>query len=151
MVMEVPRQLRSWLLAHAVVHIAAALPLLVVPGLALSRLGWTAVHPVAARLAGAALLAVGTASLLARDAGPAVVRARARLNLAWSFAAATALFVYIGAGAPPAAWAFLSIFIVFSGVWLHHAIRFRQLDHAAALDEPGDAEGEPEPPEGTNA
>ena len=142
--MEVPRPLRSWLVAHAVVHIGAALPLLVVPGPALSRLGWTVVHPLAARLAGALLLAVGTASFLAREAGPDVVRARARLNLAWSFAAATALFVYIGAGAPPATWAFLSIFIVLSGVWLHHAIRFRQLDRAAALDEPADAEDEPE-------
>jgi hypothetical protein len=133
--MEVPAPVRAWFVAHGAIHVAAALPLLVAPDLALSRLGWTDVHPVAARLVGAALLAIGSASLLARDAAPEVLRARTRLNLVWSFAAAAALFAYVGAGAPPATWAFLSISIVLSGVWLHHAIRFRQLDRAARLDD----------------
>jgi hypothetical protein len=133
--MEVPRPLRAWLVANAALHLAAGLPLLVFPGLALHALGWTRVGPVIPRLAGAAALAIGAGSLLARDAAPEVVRARVRLNLVWSFAAAAALFTYIGAGAPPAAWAFLSTLIVLTGVWLHHAIRFRQLDRAAALDD----------------
>lgn len=135
--MEVPRPLRSWLVAHAALHLAAGLALLAVPGAALHALGWTSVGPVVPRLAGAAALTIGLASLLARDASPDVVRARVRLNLAWCFTAAAALFIYIGAGAPPAAWAFLSALIALTGVWLHHAIRFRQLDRAAALDEPG--------------
>jgi hypothetical protein len=141
--MEVPRSLRSWFVGHAVISVAAALPLLAAPGLVLRRLGWTAVDPVTAGLAGAALLAIGAASFVARDAGIEVYRALLRLNLIWSFAAACALFTSIGGGAPPAAWALLSVFICFAGVWLHHAIRFRQLDRASALDDTPEEEDAP--------
>ena len=117
--MEVPRTLRAWFIVHALVDLAAALPLLAAPELVLRRLGWTCVDPVAARLVGAALLAIGGQSFLGRDAGVDVYRAMLRLKLLWSLAAAVSLFVGIGAGAPPAAWALLSIFIGFAGVWLH--------------------------------
>jgi hypothetical protein len=146
--MEVPRTLRSWFVVNAAVSVVAALPLLVAPALVLRRLGWTTVDPVTARLAAAALLAIGAASFWARDGGVDVYRALLRLNLIWSLAAASALFAGIGAGAPPAAWAFLSIFICLAGVWLHHAIRFRQLDRAAALDD--SPEEEAPPPDGPN-
>jgi hypothetical protein len=149
---EVPRTLRTWFLVDAAVDVLGAAALLVAPELVLGRLGWTCVDPVAARIVGAAMLAIGGQSFLGRDAGVEVYRAMLQLKMLWSFAAAGALFVGIGAGAPPAAWAFLSMFIIFAGVWLHHAIRFRQLarvsttngpaepDEAAADDSPeGDA------------
>ena len=136
--MEVPRTLRAWFVAHAVVAVAAALPLLVAPELALHRLGWTTVDPASTRLLGAALLALGGESFLARDAEVAVYRAMLRLNVIWSFAGAAGLVVTIGAGAPPATWAVLSALIIFAGVWLHHAIRFRQLESAGRLDEGSD-------------
>jgi hypothetical protein len=145
--MEVPRPLRSWLVANAALHLAGGVALLAAPGLLLHRLGWAVVGPIVPRLVGAAALAIGVGSLKARDALPEVIRARVRLNLVWSFTAAAALFAYIGAGAPPATWACLSSFIVLTGVWLHHAIRFRQLDRAATLDETADAEDEPDPAE----
>jgi hypothetical protein len=138
--MEVPRSLRSWFVAHGAIAVAAALPLLAAPEHALGRLGWPAVDPVTSRLVGAALLALGATSLSARDASVEVCRAVLRLNLVWSLAAASALFVGVGANAPSAAWVFLSSSIAFAGVWLHHLIRFRQLDRLATLDdspEPG--------------
>jgi len=136
--MEVPRTLRAWFMAHALVDLAAGLPLLAAPALVLRRLGWTCVDPVSARLVGAALLAIGGQSFLGRDAGVEVYRAMLRLKLIWSFVAALSLFVGVGAGAPPAAWAFLSIFIGFAGVWSHHAIRFRQLERVSSDDEPSE-------------
>jgi hypothetical protein len=132
--MGVPRTLRAWFVAHALVDLAAGLPLLAAPELVLRRLGWTCVDSVSARLVGAALLAIGAQSFLGRDAGVDVYRAMLRLKLVWSLAAAASLFVAIGAGAPPAAWALLSIFIGFAGVWLHHAIRFRQLARVRTRD-----------------
>jgi hypothetical protein len=140
--MEVPATLRAWFVAHAAIDLCAALPLLAAPTLVLGRLGWTCVDPISARLVGAALLAIGGASYLMRDAGVEVYRAMLRLKVIWSLAAACALFTGIGAGAPPAAWAFLSIFIAFAGVWLHHAIRFRQLDGLARLDDSPEPDAE---------
>jgi hypothetical protein len=134
--MDVPRTLRAWFVADALVDLTAGLPLLAAPELVLRRLGWTCIDPVSARLVGAALLAIGGQSFLGRDAGVDVYRAMLRLKLIWSFVAALSLFVGVGAGAPTAAWALLSIFIGFAGVWLHHAIRFRQLERASASDEP---------------
>jgi hypothetical protein len=148
--MEIPRPLRAWLVAHGAFHLATGLPLLVAPGLVLPRLGWTDVGPILPRIIGACAVAIGATSLRARDAAPEVVRARVRLNLVWSFTAAAALFVYIGAGAPPATWAFLSALIVLTGVWFNQAVRFRQLDRAPALDETAGPEDEPELPEDTN-
>jgi hypothetical protein len=134
--MEVPRTLRAWFVVHALVSMAAGLALLAAPELALGRLGWTAIVPLWARLVGGAALAMGGEPLLDPDAGVDVYRARLRLNLLWSAAAAAAMFVGVGSGAPPAAWAFLSIFIVFLGVWLHHAIRFRQLERVPPAESP---------------
>jgi hypothetical protein len=148
--MEVPRPLRTWLVAHGAFHLASGLGLLTAPGVVLRRLGWTEVGPVIPRIVGAGARAHGAASLLARNAGPELVRARVRLNFAWSFTAAAALFAYIGAGAPAATWAFLSILIVLTGVWFNAAIRFRQLDRAPSLDEAAGPEDEPELPEDTN-
>jgi hypothetical protein len=128
--MDVPPTRRTWFVVHAAVDVAAAVPLLVAPTAVLGRLGWTCVDPVATRLVAAALLAIGGQSFLGRNAGVEAYRSMLSLKVIWSFAAAIGLFAGIGAGAPPAAWAFLSLFIGFAGVWTHHAIRFRQHDHA---------------------
>jgi len=144
--MQVPQSLRTWFIVHGVVDLAAAIPLLVAPDHALRAIGWTSVDPAASRLVGAALLAIGTQSLRVRNAGVEVYRPLLGLKVIWSLAAAAGLFAAIGAGAPPATWAFLSIFIAFAGVWTHHAIRFRQLDRVESLED-GDPEPEPPPSE----
>jgi len=132
--MQVPPSLRTWFVVHAAVDLLAAVPLLLVPDLVLRRLGWTCVDPVATRLVGAALLGIGGQSFFIRGAGVEAFRALLGLKVIWSLAACLALLAAIGAGAPPAAWAFLCTFIVFAGVWVHHAIRFRQHDRAPADD-----------------
>jgi hypothetical protein len=132
--MEVPSSLRTWFAVHGVVDLVAALPLLVAPAAVLRALGWTCVDPAATRLVGAALLAIGAESLLMRRAGVEAYRVLLGLKVIWSLAACFALFGAIGAGAPPAAWALLGIFIVFAGVWVHHAIRLRQMRLADTLD-----------------
>jgi hypothetical protein len=130
--MDVPPTLRTWFVVHAVVDVVAAVPLFIAPAAVLGRLGWTCVDPVAPRLVAAALLAIGGQSFLGRNAGVEAYRSMLGLKVIWSLAAAIGLFASIGDGAPPAAWAFLSLFIGFAGVWTHHAIRFRQHDHAPA-------------------
>jgi hypothetical protein len=143
MPMDVPPTLRAWFTAHGAISLAAAVPLLATPELLLHRLGWTSPDPVMTRLAGAALLAIGGQSLLLRKAGAETYRVMLGLLVIWSLSAALGLFAGIGDGAPPAAWAMLSIFVLFAGVWVHHAIRFRQLDRA-----PADTDEEAIAPEG---
>jgi hypothetical protein len=133
--MDVPPSLRTWFLVHAAVDLAIALPLFFAPETTLHHLGWTVVDPLATRAVAAALLAIGVQSLRSRGAGVETYRTLLSLKIIWSLAAATGLVIGIGGGAPQAAWAFLCLFIVFAGVWVHHAIRFRQHERAPA-DEP---------------
>jgi hypothetical protein len=97
---------------------------------------------------GAALLAIGTQSLLGRNEGPDVFRVMLNLKLIWSFAAIVGLIVSIGDGAPALAWAPLSAFIAFFGVWFHYRVRMKQLAQAEDADLPppdDDIEDDDEP------
>lgn len=144
---EVPATLRLWFAVHAVVDVAVALPLLFAPEELLPRLGWTAVDPVSARLVAAALLAIGVQSWRTRNADASVYRAMLALKVIWSVSAIAGLGLAIARGAPSAAFLFLAIFLVFCGVWSHHAIRFRQLARAPSdtLDQPLDTETDADP------
>ncbi len=144
--MDVPPSLRRWFVVDALVDFLTAVPLLVSPELALRPLGWTAIDPIATRLVGAAMLANAAATFASRAAGAETYRALLRMKLVWCFAGAISMFVAVGQGAPSAAWAFLSTFVAFAGIWLHHTIRFRQLDGA-----PTDADSTPDDVESADA
>ncbi len=131
---QVPPTLRIWFIVHAVVDLVVAVPLFVAPAAVLRHFGWTCIDPVSTRIAAAALFAIGGQSFLGRNDGVQTYRAMLSLKVLWSIAAVVGLVVSIGEGAPPAAWAFLCLFITFSGVWVHHAIRFRQLERAPTDD-----------------
>ena len=134
----VPPSLRTWFRVHCALDVACAIPLLLFPGRVLTRLGWTAVDPVASRLCGAALLGIGTASVMVHGHGLAGYRTLLGLKVVWSLAAVFALLAGIGDGAPQAAWAFLAIFIGFAGVWVSYAIRLRQMARAHELGDDQD-------------
>jgi hypothetical protein len=145
--MEIPASLRAWFVVHFLVDVVCAVPLLLVPELVLPRLGWTTVDPVTTRLVGAALLAIGVQSWRGRNGGVAEFRAMLALKVIWSSAAILGLTIAIARGAPPAAFLCLAIFLVFCGVWSHHAIRFRQhaLSSTDPLDQPDPSSSPPLP------
>ena len=87
---EVPSALRRWFLVHFAVDWLFAVPLLVVPDAVLAALGWSVVDSMAARGVAAALVAIGTQSLLSRNAGPAVYREMLSLQILWSATATLA-------------------------------------------------------------
>jgi hypothetical protein len=144
--MEIPASLRNWFVAHALIDVACGAPLLLVPELLLPRLGWTAVDPVMARLAGAALLAIGAQAWRSRDAGVDVYRALLGINVIWSAMVIFGMAIAIGRGAPSAAFLVLSASLALCGVWTHHAIRFRQLSRL-----PANADADPEDMPGEEA
>jgi hypothetical protein len=119
---EVPVGLRRWFVVHFVVDLAFALPLVAAPSRTLEAFGWVTVDPVAARLVGAALFAIGTESLLMRGAGVERYRTMLRLKCLWSGAALLGLALALLEGAPPFTWALLGIFAVFSVVWQYYRL-----------------------------
>jgi hypothetical protein len=122
---EVPRALRRWFVVHFVIDWLFALPLLLIPEAFLGALGWTVVDPMAARGVAAALVGIGTQSLLSRNAGAIVYRDMLSLKILWS-STATLGFAWTALTAgPPIGWLFAAIFALFSGLWAYWRTRLR--------------------------
>src|SRR5260221_12214758 len=112
--LEITSSLRVWFRVHSAIDVVCAIPLLLFPARMLGLLGWASIDPVASRLCGAALLGIGSASVLVDRHGLAGYRALLNLKVVWSLAAVFACVAGIGDGATAAAWAFLSTLIAFA-------------------------------------
>lgn len=121
----VPRKLRRWFVIHFVVDILFAIPLLLIPETILPFFGWAVVDPITSRLVGAALLGIGTESLLGRNASLEVYRAMLNLKLLWGTGALLGITLGIIQGAPITAWLLLAIFSLFTIVWLYYWLKLR--------------------------
>jgi hypothetical protein len=133
----VPPSVRGWFVLDFVFSaLVMGLPLLLVPELILPRLGWPAVDPVATRLVGAALVAIGWQSWRSRESGQEAYRALLGLKVIWCSLGIVGLVAAIGAGAPQASWALLAVLLLLDGVWIHYAIRIKKFEAAfgAGLD-----------------
>lgn len=120
---SVPRALRVWFVVHFVADVLFAVPLLVAPVAFGQLLGFTAIDPVTARLVGAALIGIGTESLLGRNAPGSSFATMLRLKMLWSSTATLGLGVSIAQGAPPTTWLLLIIFAAFCALWTSWYLR----------------------------
>lgn len=122
---DVPPALRSWFIVHGVVDWAFAIPLLVAPDAFLKALGWTVVDPMAARGVAAALVGIGTQSLLSRDATAAIYRAMLSLKILWSLTATLGFAWTALTTGPRVGWVFVAVFAFFNVVWMYWRRRLR--------------------------
>jgi hypothetical protein len=113
----VPASLRRWFVVHFFADTIFGLPLLLVPEFFLPLFGWSEVDPLTSRLVGAALLGIGVASLLGRNASRETFRAMLDLKIIWAGSAVLGLGIGLSVGAPRMGWAFLAIFAVFLIIW----------------------------------
>jgi hypothetical protein len=121
----IPLALRRWFVVHGVVDWLFAVPLLVFPDAFLGALGWTMVDPMAARGVAAALVGIGTQSLLSRHDGPATYRAMLSLKILWSGTATLGFAWTVLTTGPPVGWLFVVIFACFSALWTYWWCRLR--------------------------
>lgn len=124
-----PAALRRWFIAHFIIDLLFALPLIIAPVWLLNLFGWQQVDPFTARLAAAALFGIGIESWLGRNASLEGYRQMLNLKVIWSLAAVVGILVSIlqdAQGRPPAAWGILAIFVIFNLVWVYWRIRLRQ-------------------------
>lgn len=122
---EVPRALRRWFILHGVVDWVFAVPLFLFPDAFLRALGWTVVDPMAARGVAAALVGIGTQSLLSRNSTRSVYRELLSLKVLWSFTAALGFaWTTLGDGSR-VGWVFVAVFAFFSILWMYWCRRLR--------------------------
>jgi len=122
---EVPRALRRWFVLHGVVDWVFAVPLFLCPDAFLRAFGWTVVDPMAARGVAAALVGIGTQSLLSRNSSRSVYRELLSLKVLWSLTAALGFAWTTLAAGPRFGWVFVAIFAFFSVVWMYWCRRLR--------------------------
>jgi len=102
-----------------------AVPLFLFPDAFLRALGWTVVDPMAARGVAAALVAIGTQSLLSRNSTGPVCREPLSLKILWSFTAALGFAWTALSTGPRMGWAFVAIFALFNVLWMCWWCRLR--------------------------
>jgi ADP-ribose pyrophosphatase YjhB (NUDIX family) len=126
---KVPQSLRTWFFVHFLVDIVIALPLIVAPEAFLSLLNWGVIDPIAARLVGAALFAIGVESLWMKDSTLPAYLSMLRLKILWSSAGLIALLFGVLQQASSSAWIFIGMFTVFLCVWVYYKVRLFSHTH----------------------
>jgi hypothetical protein len=121
----VPPALKRWFLVHFAADWLFALPLFFAPRAFLGALGWREVDAVSARIVAAALVGIGTQSLLGRDDSVGSYRTMLNLKILWSATAAAGILWSCLEGASPLAWGFFGIFLAFNGLWSYWRWRLR--------------------------
>jgi hypothetical protein len=122
----VPKSLKIWFVIHFAVDVIFAIPLMIVPQLFLSALGWKTIDPIASRLVAAALFAIGVESLLSTKAPLHTYVGLLNLKIIWSTTAVagTAIsLMVLGSEGPQLAWGIVGIFFVFAAIWTYWRIR----------------------------
>jgi hypothetical protein len=122
----VPNSLRIWFVIHFAVDVLFAIPLFLAPVLFLTLFGWETVDPLATRMVGAALMAIGVESLLSWRANAAIYRGMLNLKIIWSACVVLGiLLTMLINGGPLFGWIVLAIFLVFNQIWLYYRIILR--------------------------
>lgn len=122
---QVPNALRRWFVLHFVADWLFAIPLFFAPTLFLRTLGWREVDPISARIVAAALVGIGTQSLLGRNESKHTFRAMLNLKILWSATATLGILWSCLDGGPIMGWAFVAIFAGFNGLWSYWRWRLR--------------------------
>lgn len=125
---QVPDALRKWFIVHFAADMLFAIPLMVMPQLFLTILGWQTVDPIAARMASAALFGIGIESLLSRNSSPDSFRTMLRLKIIWSSSALLGLAIGLVMGyfgMPITGISLLVIFLLFDILWVYWFVRLK--------------------------
>lgn len=123
----VPVALRRWFVFHFFADLAFALPLFFFPEAFLGSLGWAHPDPVLARVVAAALMGIGTQSLVDRNAPLEAYKSLLGLKMLWSLSAAVGLLWSALTVGPPMVWGFLATFVAFNALWTYWRIRVGRL------------------------
>ena len=123
---EVPLALKKWFVIHFAVDITFAIPMMIIPELFLSFLGWIVVDPIATRIVAAALFGIGIESLIGRNSSLESFKGMLNLKIIWSFATILGIVVsmfHVLLNNVVFLALLLAIFVVFHIVWVYWGIK----------------------------
>lgn len=114
-----------WFLAHGIVDLVIAVPLLIAPEALLEWLGWSTIDVFTARVVAAALIGIGVESLIGYRTEFHAIKAMLNLKILWATAAIVGiLWSTIAAPSIPwGTWPILGFFVVFLASWIVWRVR----------------------------
>ncbi len=113
----IPTGLQRWFVAHFIIDILFAVPLILFPAQLLQVLGFETTNLILARLIGAALMSIGGVSLAMHKKDISAYLPMLQLKLIWSSSAIVAIILSLNDTGTTTKWFLLAIFIVFFLVW----------------------------------
>jgi hypothetical protein len=123
----VPPALRFSFVMHFFADWVFALPLFFFPEAFLGALGWAHPDAALARVVAAALIGIGTQSLLDRNASLEAYKSLLGLKVLWSGSATLGLLWSALTVGPPMVWGFVLIFATFNSLWCYWRFRVGKL------------------------
>ena len=119
----VSKNLSTWFIIHFIADFLFA----IAPVWILTLFGWETVDAFTARLVGAALVGIGGASLIERNASTETFRAMLNLKLLWASTAIVGMVATLLTGNYPlSGWGFVLIFVAFFFIWLYYRNQLKE-------------------------
>ncbi len=116
----VPKSLVVWSTIHFIVDILFGVPLVFAPHLFLGMFGMSILARLPARILGAALIGIGTTSLLICKKEKESFDTLLTLKIIWSIAAIIGIIITLFEQGFLFAWILLFVFTFFSIVWIYY-------------------------------
>ncbi len=117
---KIPRALQVWFVIHFVVDILFGIPLLLFPQWTLQLVGIAESQFLTARLVGAALIGIGTVSLVMRNSSKESYNALLTLKIIWAITAIIGLLLSYFIDKITIALLFFIVFLVFLVIWIYY-------------------------------
>jgi len=123
----IPSSLKNWFVAHCVIDLAFALPLMFFPKTFLELLGWPYFDPLTCRIVAAALIGIGLESYWSRNAPIESYRGMLRLKIIWSLAATVGILIAMFSieEHPFIGWLLALVFAAFNLLWVFWWMKLR--------------------------
>ena len=121
-----PKALKTWFVIHFAVDVTFAIPLMIIPELFLTLMGWIIVDPIATRIVAAALFGIGIESLLGRNGSLESFKGMLNLKIIWSFATIVGIAIsmfYVSLNNVVFLALLLTIFVVFHIIWVYWRVK----------------------------
>lgn len=122
---QIPSSLRTWFIIHFAIDILFAIPLFFFPTQFLAFFNIAITQPLLARLIAAALIAIGTNSLLMHKKNQESFATMLNLKLIWSATASLALLLFLLTEFNYFILLTLLIFVGFFFIWLYFRKRMK--------------------------
>ncbi|MEK6955082.1 MAG: hypothetical protein AABW52_00325, partial [Nanoarchaeota archaeon] len=80
----IPKSLKNWFMIHFIIDYIFGILLIISPEFILKIFNWTTIDPITSRIVGAALIGIGSISLLERNSTIETYKVLLKLKIIWS-------------------------------------------------------------------